>query len=136
MKKFYEINLNEFLKEIAKRTLKEIEHTPMYEDCHASTHYCDLPTVVFNHVKKVILENPVSPDKTGEPKAYEFYIDRIFSVPHYGEHSGTELLKLICRCAFHDDVLTEAESISIINICHSEEWHKIFSEVNFNEGWN
>ena len=95
-----------------------------------------LPLVVICHVRQVILDNKPSPTDRGEPLAYEFYIDRFMSIPKYGEKSGTELLKLVCRCAFADNVLTEAESISIINICHSPEWYKIFKEMNFNEGWN
>ena len=96
----------------------------------------NLPVVVFSHIAFVIALNGVSPDKRGEMGAYNTYIQRIYAVPHYGEKSGTEILKLICRCAFHDNVLTEDESISIINICHSPEWHRIFMEANFNEGWN
>lgn len=95
-----------------------------------------IPMVVVRHVSAIIELNPVSPEKHECPKAYDFYIDRINAVPHYGEKSGTELLKLICRCAFHDYCLTEAESISIINICHSPQWYKIWKEMEFNEGWN
>ena len=95
-----------------------------------------LPVVVHGHINQVILQNICPQDKLGEIGAYCFYINRIYAVPHYGEKSGTEILKLICRCAFADDVLTDEESISIINICHSKEWYKIFKEMNYNEGWN
>ena len=95
-----------------------------------------IPKVVRHHVFHVLMSNACPLEKMGEPKAYEFYLERLRAVPLYGEKSGTELLKLICRCAFADNVLTEAESISIINICHSPEWYKIFKEMNFNEGWN
>lgn len=95
-----------------------------------------LPIVVYNHLLDVLCHNLCQPTQRGEIGAYDFYIDRLWHVPYYGEKSGTELLKLICRCAFADEVLTDAESISIINICHSQEWHKIFMEVNYNEGWN
>ena len=95
-----------------------------------------IPQVVRKHVCIILLDNSCPPDKRGEPQAYEFYLDRLLSVPKYGEKSGTDLIKCICRCAFADNVLTEAESISIINICHSPEWYKIFKEMNFNEGWN
>ena len=95
-----------------------------------------LPVVVHSHVNQVILHNICPMDKLGEIGAYAFYVGRFYSVPHYGEKAGTELLALICRCAFNDEVLTEAESISIINICHSPEWYKIFKEMNYNEGWN
>ena len=105
-----------------------------YTDTYGCTHYPDLPTVVFTHVHSVVTAESLLSEQYGDPLAYDFYIDRIWAVPHYGEKSGMELLKCICRCAFADEVLTEAESISIINICHSPEWHKIFMEVNFNEG--
>lgn len=72
----------------------------------------------------------------GQGGEYDFYLDRLCSAMHYGERSGSEIIKTVCRCAFNDDVLTEAECISIINMCHSTQWHKIFCEVNFNEGWN
>ena len=88
-------------------------------------------------IRSLIFDNPVSPEKRGEPQAYDFYIDRLYELPKYGEKSGFEMLALICRCAFWDDVLTDAESISIIKICQSaNEWHKIFMEANYNEGWN
>ena len=96
----------------------------------------DLPRVVVIHVVDIMSDNFVPPDKRGEPEAYDFYLERLINVPHYGERAGTELLHLICRCAFNDEVLTDAESISIINICHSKEWYKIFKEMNYNEGWN
>ena len=95
-----------------------------------------LPIVVHGHVNQVILQNICPHDKLGEIGAYAFYISRFYSIPHYGEKAGMELIALICRCAFADEVLTEAESISIINICHSPEWYKIFKEMNFNDGWN
>ena len=142
MKKFYEIKVNDILNEIAKRVQVEVEHVPVYKGNEKYSRNPDymrtsvLPFIVVRHIARVIELNHVSVDKHEHPLAYDFYIDRIFSVPHYGEKSGTELLKLICRCAFHDDVLTEAESISIINICHSNEWYKIFKEMNYNEGWN
>lgn len=136
MKKFYEINLNEFLKEIAKRTLKEIEHTPMYEGQGGFTYHTEIPYVARRRLQLVIEEYSVSPEKRGEVGAYQFYIDRLFASLNYGERSGMEIVKTVCRCAFADEVLTDAESISIINICHSPEWHKIFMEVNYNEGWN
>ena len=95
-----------------------------------------IPRIVRLHVFTVLSCHACPPEKRGEPEAHEFYIERLRAVPLYGEKSGTELLKCICRCAFADNVLTEAESISIINICHSPEWYKIFKEMNFNEGWN
>ena len=67
---------------------------------------------------------------------YRFYIDRLYTVPNYGLVQGYKILALICRCAFHDNQLTDAESINIINACHDERWHNILMEVNYNEGWN
>ena len=108
----------------------------MYTDACGFAHNPNLPLVVFTHVHDVVTSESILPEEYGDPLAYDFYIERIYDVPHYGESSGLELLKCICRCAFADEILTEAESISIINICHSPEWQKIFKEMNFNEGWN
>ena len=90
----------------------------------------------YIHLWQLYILNKPSPDKLGECGAYLFYIDRLFASLNYGERSGMEIVKTVCRCAFNDEVLTEEEAISIIKICHSPEWHKIFMEVNFNEGWN
>ena len=100
------------------------------------TYHTEIPYVAKLRLQTVIEEFPVSPEKRGEPLAYQFYIDRLFASLNYGERSGMEIVKTVCRCAFSDEVLTDAESISIINICHSPEWHKIFMEVCYNEGWN
>lgn len=90
----------------------------------------------YIHLWRVYIHHKPSPDKMGEVGAYLFYIERLFATLNYGERSGMEIVKTVCRCAFNDEVLTEEECISIINICHSPEWHKIFMEVNYNEGWN
>ena len=90
----------------------------------------------YIHLWQLYLLNKPSPDKMGEVGAYLFYIDRLFASLNYGERSGMKIVKTVCRCAFADEVLTDAESISIIKICHSPEWHKIFMEVLYNEGWN
>lgn len=100
------------------------------------TYHTEVPYVAKVRLHALIEDFPVSPDKRGEPLAYQFYIDRLFAALNYGERSGMEIVKTVCRCAFADEVLTEEESISIIKICHSPEWHKIFMEVLFNEGWN
>ena len=90
--------------------------------------------LVLQHIAKICVDNRVSAnEKLRHYLVYDYYINRIFAVVSYGEKSGMELLKCICRCAFADEVLTEAESISIINICHSPEWNKIFKEMNYNE---
>lgn len=85
---------------------------------------------------EVISDNLCPEKDRGQGGEYDFYLDRIFASLKYGESAGMEIIKTVCRCAFNDEVLTEQESISIINICHSPEWHKIFMEVNYNEGWN
>lgn len=85
---------------------------------------------------EVISDNLCPEKDRGQGGEYDFYLDRIFASLKYGENAGMEIIKTVCRCAFNDEVLTEQESISIINICHSPEWHKIFMEVNYNEGWN
>ena len=69
------------------------------------------------------------------PGAYQFYVDRLLSVPQYGLVAGTDMIKLICRCAFHDGCLTDKEATAIIKICHDPRVHKLLMEVNFNEGW-
>lgn len=75
-------------------------------------------------------------DQRGQGGQYDFYLDRLYSAMHYGERSGSEIIKTVCRCAFNDDVLTEGECISIINMCHSPQWYIIWKEIDYNEGWN
>ena len=65
---------------------------------------------------------------------YNFYVGRIKSAPSYGFVSGHEILKVICRTAFHDSYLTDEEFISIINLC--EKAHIKMLEDNYNAGWN
>lgn len=96
----------------------------------------NLPVVVHNHITEIYLTDFCPFEKRGEDGLYWFYLERIYAVPHYGEKAGMELLALICKCAFWDKVLTDEESTSIIKICHSKEWYKIFKEMNYNEGWN
>ena len=100
------------------------------------TFHTELPYIVRKHIFDLLQSFKPSPDKLGEIGAYDFYWERFFAIPNYGEKSGMQIIALICRCAFNDEVLTDSESISIINICHSPEWYKIFKEMNFNEGWN
>lgn len=75
---------------------------------------------------------PIAHKNTG---AYQFYVDRLLSVPQYGLVAGTDLVKLICRCAFNDDCLTDREAVAIINICHDSRVHNLLMEVNFNDEW-
>ena len=83
------------------------------------TYHTEIPYVARRRLHLVIEEYSVSPEKRGEVGAYQFYIDRLFASLNYGERSGMEIVKTVYRCAFADEVLTDAESISIINICHS-----------------
>ena len=64
-----------------------------------------------------------------------FYVDRIRSSVRYGLYQGRELLKMVCRCAFNDSCLTDAESIAIIETCLDPRLDNILMEVNYNEGW-
>ena len=68
-------------------------------------------------------------------EAYRFYYGRIRNLPLYGLVQGRELIKLICRCAFNDSCLTDAESIAIIKTCLDNRLDNILMEVNFNAGW-
>jgi len=66
--------------------------------------------------------------------AYQFYRSRIESAPNYGFRSGHEILKVVCRTAYHDSWLTTDEFSSIINLC--EQAHIKMMEDNYNAGWN
>lgn len=66
---------------------------------------------------------------------YRFYYSRIRNLPMYGLVQGRELIKMICRCAFNDSCLTDAESIAIIETCLDPRLDNILMEVNYNEGW-
>ena len=64
---------------------------------------------------------------------YDFYRGRIESAPHYGFVAGHDIIRTVCRCAFHDSHLTLAEFDSIINLC--EQAHIKMMEDNYNAGW-
>lgn len=66
---------------------------------------------------------------------FRFYVLRLASVYNYGLVQGRELIKMICRCAFNDSLLTDAESICIIETCHDPRLDNILLEVNYNESW-
>ena len=65
---------------------------------------------------------------------YNFYKSRIESAHNYGFNSGHEILKTVCRTAFNDSKLTDAEFNSIIILC--EKAHIIMLEEDYNAGWN
>lgn len=68
-------------------------------------------------------------------KEYRFYYSRLRNLPMYGLVQARELVKLICRCAFNDEALTDAQSIVIMETCLDSRLDNILMEVNFNEGW-
>ena len=68
-------------------------------------------------------------------KTYKFYYGRIRNLPFYGLVQGRELVKMICRCAFNDSLLTDEESICIIETCLDPRLDNILLEVNYNESW-
>ena len=68
-------------------------------------------------------------------KVYRFYYGRIKNCPFYGLVQGREILKMICRCAFNDSLLTDDESICIIETCLDPRLDNILLEVNYNESW-
>lgn len=93
--------------------------------------------VIINRIQmhKIIDSHDPGPVAHEKPGAYQFYVDRLMSVPQYGLFAGTDLIKLICRCAFNDGCLTDSEATAIINICHDPRVHNLLMEVNFNEQW-
>ena len=66
---------------------------------------------------------------------FRFYVMRLSVVYKYGLVQGRELIKMICRCAFNDSLLTDKESICIIETCHDSRLDNILLEVNYNESW-
>lgn len=91
---------------------------------------------VLHTVQKIISKNTDGYGMICHTPHYSFYIKRLYAVPNYGLVQGKAMLAMICRCAFNDERLTDAESINIIKVCHDERWHNILMEVNYNEGWN
>ena len=67
--------------------------------------------------------------------SFKFYVMRLANCYKYGLVQGRELIKMICRCAFNDESLTDAESIVIMETCLDPRLDNILLEVNFNEGW-
>ena len=66
---------------------------------------------------------------------YMFYMRRLLALVNYPLYQARELVKLICRCAFNDELLTDAQSIVIMETCLDSRLDDILMEVNFNEGW-
>ena len=71
----------------------------------------------------------------GWGKSFGFYAWRLLQTPNYGLYQGREIIKMVCRCAFNDSCLTDAESIAIIETCLDPLLDNILMEVNYNEGW-
>ena len=68
-------------------------------------------------------------------KQYVFYERRLLALVNYPLFQARELVKLICRCAFNDESLTDAQSIVIMETCLDSRLDNILLEVNYNEGW-
>lgn len=66
---------------------------------------------------------------------FRFYVLRLAVIFKYGLVQGRELLNMICRAAFNDKTLSEAECIAIIETCHDPLLDNLLLEVNYNEGW-
>ena len=67
-------------------------------------------------------------------EVYDFYRGRIDSAPLYGFNAGHDILRTVCRCAFHDSYLTYDEFNIIMNLCQKA--HIKMMEDNYNAGWN
>ena len=66
---------------------------------------------------------------------YGFYVDRLRMAPLYGLVQGREIIKMVCRSAFNDSLLTDNEAIVIMETCLDPALDNILLEVNYNEGW-
>lgn len=70
-----------------------------------------------------------------EHEVFLFYVDRLLNVYNYGLFQGREIIKMICRTSFNDSLLTDKESVVIIETCLDPRLDNILMEVNYNEGW-
>ena len=90
-------------------------------------------------VGRLIIEhermNKLTSESYMSNEVYRFYYRRIRNCPAYGLVQGRELLKMICRCAFNDSLLTDDESICIIETCLDPRLDNILLEVNYNASW-
>lgn len=68
------------------------------------------------------------------PGVYEFYVDRIKASRNYGLFQGDEILNMVLRCIYHDDLLTLDECNNIITM--ARKMHDQLMEDNYNERWN
>ena len=68
-------------------------------------------------------------------KSFYFYVDRLTVIVNYGLVQGREMVKMICRCAFNDSLLTDNESIVIMETCLDPALDNILLEVNYNAFW-
>ena len=76
----------------------------------------------------------IKPDHVLGYGAYKkFLLDSM--VYKYGLIQGREMIKMICRCAFNDSSLTDAESICIMETCLDPQLDNILLEVNYNACW-
>ena len=66
---------------------------------------------------------------------YGFYVERLKTAPFYGLVQGREIIRMVCRCAFNDSLLSENEAIVIIETCLDPRLDNILMEVNYNENW-
>ena len=88
----------------------------------------DINTMLFD---RLIIKAGVQPIS----KQFYFYADRLKAIVNYPLFQARELIKMICRCAFNDSQLTDAESICIIETCLDPRLDNILLEVNYNACW-
>lgn len=105
--------------------------------CNKIVSYVQNDRTAINKLKmrEIVISHDPGPVAHEKPGAYQFYVDRLLSVPQYGLVAGTDMIKLICRCAFNDGCLTDRESVAIIETCHDPRVHNLLMEVNFNDEW-
>ena len=90
----------------------------------------DIMDLLFSKEKKMVFKGIFS-----YSRQYMFYMKRLLALVNYPLYQARELVKLICRCAFNDEALTDAQSIVIMETCLDSRLDNILMEVNFNEGW-
>lgn len=89
--------------------------------------------ILIDHLfKRGYLDNIDKFDLFG---VYGFYAERLKTAPFYGLVQGREIIKMVCRCAFNDSLLTDNEAIVIMETCVDPKLDNILMEVNYNENW-